>query len=421
MTTLISTVGNKELQTRILKELVGHSRNTYLGELPKPIPMYKTHPFGVRVPVQWAIQKGTYTQDPVLLNPLTPFYSKLRPPQQEIIPDLVKYLSTNGALLLQASCSFGKTIVACYLLDLLSRSGEGPHTSLIVMHNRILLQQWAERIQQFLGPEKEVCMGPGLKEGAINILSFGKLKNVQSEEFGRVSTLIVDEAHMITEKRTQFMFRFTPRFMIALTATPHLATIPELIPTFFSPNVVTRILQKDFSVYKLKTKFKPHCVRNLQGKLDWNEVIRSLCENQERTKFLGRVIEKIVEKNEGVILVLTKRVQHCQDIHAELTSPSCVMTGSTNTWDRECRVLLSTYSKLSVGFDESIISCLVTAMDIVDPEQSTGRIFRNQLPMVMDIVDDFVTLERHWEKREKWYLSRLKDSSKLRVIDTRDE
>jgi hypothetical protein len=58
--------------------------------------------------------------------------------------------------------------------------------------------------------------------------------------------------------------------------------------------------------------------------------------------------------------------------------------------------------KAGVGFNDPTLTMLILATDRQDVIQFEGRI-RTTNNIIYDLVDDYKTLETHWEKRAAWY------------------
>lgn len=110
------------------------------------------------------------------------------------------------------------------------------------------------------------------------------------------------------------------------------------------------------------------------------------------------------------MLVLCKRRDHC-DLLASMfqqqgeSSVSCFY-GTQTTFDKECRVLISTFPKVGVGFSHERLDMLVLAADAQEYFlQYLGRVFRrpDTEPVVIDAVDQHPLLHRHWLVRQRVY------------------
>ena len=87
------------------------------------------------------------------------------------------------------------------------------------------------------------------------------------------------------------------------------------------------------------------------------------------------------------------------------------MISNKKKWDEDSNVLIGGFKKIGVGFD-SKMKVLILASDVMDIRQYEGRI-RAHDNTIIDIVDDFGTLESHfegvkgkYEGRRGWYLER---------------
>jgi hypothetical protein len=106
--------------------------------------------------------------------------------------------------------------------------------------------------------------------------------------------------------------------------------------------------------------------------------------------------------------VLCKRVDHVRILRDKLRERGenvCTLVGNEQTYDKDARILIGTYSKCGVGFDHVKLDSLFLCSDIVDFEQIHGRVFRKKgtIPLFIDLVDKFPTLKSHWYERKKLY------------------
>ena len=87
-------------------------------------------------------------------------------------------------------CGYGKTIIALYLISKLKKK------TLIIVHKSFLVNQWIERIQQFL-PEARIGIIQGKKNDVKNIQSYKSLKNLKFIEYPKYG---FDELKKIIKK-----------------------------------------------------------------------------------------------------------------------------------------------------------------------------------------------------------------------------
>jgi len=295
----------------------------------------------------------------------------------------------------------------------------------ILAHRGVLFEQWVESIQKFTTAKISMVKTDGLITEDADFYIFntafvhkqrvgngwGQQKlGVYKDMFGVV---IVDEAHCAcAEEMSKALLYFNPKIMIGLTATPvRKDGMDKLLELYFGKYDETRIIRiskAPFKVYKVQTGIRPDWTLNTVGKKDWNSVIKSLIENDARNKLIVEIIHANINYN---IMVLTKRKTHCKllaDMLKKLGITSTIMVGQDSKYDKTAQVLLSTYSKLGTGFDDSRLNMLIIACSVVEVEQYAGRLrdAEGKNRVIYDLVDDDYNCQAHWRSRKKWYTSR---------------
>lgn len=300
----------------------------------------------------------------------------------------------------------------------------------VLAHRGVLFDQWVESINKFTNAKVQIVDTDGVLDPDADFYIFNiafvhkywnkGTKSWKPKKLGiyknTIGILIVDEAHIAcASEMSKALLYFNPRVAIALTATPHREDgMDKALELYFGDYDTTRIIRiakEPFLVYRLPTGIKPIFTYNSFGKKDWNSVITSLIESDVRNKLIIRLIEKF---SEFTILVLTKRKTHCNILATELKRlniTNTVMTGTTKKYDKTARVLLSTYSKLGVGFDDGRLNMLIVACSVKQVEQYAGRLrdSEGKKRVVIDLVDTDPNCQSHWSERRKWYISRNGD------------
>ena len=129
-------------------------------------------------------------------------------------------LAAHNSGILSASTAFGKTVVALWMI------AHRKVTTLILVHRTQLLDQWVERITQFLGiPKKDIgCFSGGKKRrtGIIDIAVMQSLvkKDIVEEWITEYGQIIVDECHHISAASFERIIRKCPAYYrLGLSAT----------------------------------------------------------------------------------------------------------------------------------------------------------------------------------------------------------
>lgn len=159
-------------------------------------------------------------------------------------------------------------------------------------------------------------------------------------------------------------------------------------------------------------------VMSSQGMVSVPIMVNKLTACEDRTRWLCRILEDISEGGRQ-ILVLSDRVQHCQDILAglsdELRETACILGTAVKADVRAeyCKtkaILIATYSMCKEGFDVATLNTLIMATPRPDIDQIVGRILRVEKtgrvvhPLIVDIVDP--QFKRQFGMRNSLYRKR---------------
>ncbi len=146
---------------------------------PTPFPVYLESPLKLYVPRYFGID--TYgPPDRILIpsgnNISIQFNGELRPYQNAIVDKYIKHVGDCGGGLLDVDPGKGKTVMA---LNIVSRLGK---CTLVIVHKSFLLNQWIERIEQFL---------PGARVGKIQ----GQILDIENKDIviGMLQSLSMKE------------------------------------------------------------------------------------------------------------------------------------------------------------------------------------------------------------------------------------
>jgi superfamily II DNA or RNA helicase/very-short-patch-repair endonuclease len=144
------------------------------------------------------------------------FCGELRPEQHAAAEAMLRY--ETGVL--SATTAFGKTVLAAWLI-----AQRGVNT-LVLVHRQQLLEQWVERLSQFLGlPAKQIgWLGGGRKKltGALDVALVQSLvrKDVVDDRIADYGHIVVDECHHLSARSFELVARRAKaRFFTGLSAT----------------------------------------------------------------------------------------------------------------------------------------------------------------------------------------------------------
>lgn len=162
---------------------------------PAAFPIYLESPLKLYIPRYFGIE--TYgPPDRILIHPgkdiHVDFNGDLRPYQIAIVDKYIKHVDKCGGGLLDVDPGKGKTVMA---LNIVSRLGK---CALVIVHKSFLLNQWIERIEQFLpGARVGKIQGQILdienKDIVIGMLQSLSMKEYSKDTFRQFGLAIYDE------------------------------------------------------------------------------------------------------------------------------------------------------------------------------------------------------------------------------------
>lgn len=284
----------------------------------------------------------------------------------------------------------------------------------ILVNKIILINQWEQAIKQCFGEhiryqivKSKSKLQMGCHFYIMNALNVPKKERSEYESL-KIGLVIIDECHLIMTKIFSLSLSYLcPRYLIGLSATP------------FRPDGFDKLLDLNFGIKKIERKlFRKHTVYWIdnplkiktdltdKGDIIWNSVIDQQCDNKDRNNFIINICTQYKNRN---ILILTKRIKHIEYLKSELENINenvTTMTDSGN-FDKNARILISTYQKVGTGFSHESLDMLILGTDTEEYFlQYLGRVFRTPIvePIIFDIVDKHPILKRHFLTRRKVYL-----------------
>lgn len=333
----------------------------------------------------------------------------------------IETLSTTGGGILSLGTGFGKTTCALYIL------AHFKVKTLIIVHKEFLLNQWVERIHQFLpnasiGLIQQNKINVQGKDIVIAMLQSLAMKDYSSEIFQGFGLTIIDETHHIcSEVFSRALFKVCTKRILGLSATPDRKDgLTKVLKWFIGDiifqagrsnekNVVVETIRFTFPEYKSQPPL------NTMGKVNLPGVINILVDIEERNNKILEILQKCVDEKRKII-VLTDRRKHCEflcDTLKELNINAGLYMGGMSQAslkeNEECDVLLATYSLAHEGLDIPSLNTLIFATPKTDIIQSAGRILRESgnekthFPLIYDLVDMWGPLTNQYKKRSTYY------------------
>jgi len=350
--------------------------------------------------------------------PLT-FQGRLRPYQQQALEAILG----RDFGVLEAGTGSGKTVVAAAVF------AARRQPTIILVHTKELLYQWAERLAEFLGVEVGL-LGDGhqqIKPLTVAIVNSARRRTRDLPSyFGQIC---VDECHRVPSSLfTEVVTAFDCRFMLGLSATAFRRDGLTKLINFYLGDSVHRIatgdLQRSGAILKARLIQRPTGFR-YPYRGNYQALMKALTADQARNQLIvadiARELREAEEQNgagQGTILVVSDRVRHCEELAALLDQQGIenrVLTGTTPAEERNqlvaalqegrVQVLISTVQLIGEGFDCPGLRSLFLTTPIKFTGrllQVVGRILRpaaGKQPKVYDYVDPVGVLQYSAQSR----------------------
>ena len=368
------------------------------------------------------------------------FNGELRENQQEA----VNALATNNTGVLSATTAFGKTVAAIGLI------AEHSVNTLILVHTKALLDQWMQRLEQFLVIDNVPVIEKGKHKK--NLSPIGTLSSTGNKLHGIIDIalmqscitdgevkpfvkdyglVIADECHHVSAVNfEQILKAVNARYVYGLTATPirkdgHQPIIfMQCGPIRYNADARSQMRDQTFQRL-LVPRFTPF--RPVSGEdLSFTKVAQQLAEDEYRNLFIVKdVIEALKDGRSPIIL--TSRTAHVE-ILANLLKPHCpnviTLVGSESTKEKrqkmeylqsipstEPLVIVATGKYVGEGFDYARLDTLFLVSPVAWKgivAQYAGRLHREfdgkEDVQIYDYIDIRVPVcESMYRKRLKGY------------------
>jgi superfamily II DNA or RNA helicase len=369
------------------------------------------------------------------------FAGSLRDYQLDVIKTVVPKIKNQEGGTISLPPGRGKTVIACKLISELRKK------TLVVVHKTFLLNQWKNRIEQFL-PDARVGIVQGKvidvdnKDIVIGMLQSLSLKDDYPDDlFDDIGTIIFDECHHLSaEKFSQILRRISVPYMIGLSGTPFRNDKLEKVFEYYigkmlyyeKPKINQEIL---VNIYRFKMKHdKFKVVFNKYTKeAQISTMVSNMVELVERNTFIVNLIKECREDINRKILVLSDRLDHLDYIMEEVDKLDIGTTGkyvggmkqSKLDESEEADIIFSTYSMSSEALDISSLNTVILGTSRRNVEQSVGRILRKQKgnylsqPLVVDVVDDIRTFVNQSYTRKAYY-KKITDFENIKTFTYND-
>ena len=299
--------------------------------------------------------------------------------------------------------------------------------TLVIVHKEFLLEQWKERILQFLPTAKvgriqgEIIDIEG-KDIVIGMLQSLSMKKYPTSIFQQFGLTICDECHHLSaEVFSNALFQIVTKYMLGLSATMKRKDNLSKVFKMFIGDVVYKKERESNDIVTVKGLFYEtndadfsKVEYNFKGQVHYALMIKKLCEFNRRSEFILKVLEdSLKEKPEQQFIILAHNkniLKYLHDAikHRKIASVGYYVGGMKQKdlkISEEKKVIIATYAMAEEALDIKSLTSLIMATPKSDVRQAVGRILRKKVSTasVYDIVDIHGLFQRQWQKRCTWY------------------
>lgn len=388
-------------------------------------PIYRESPKKLYVPRFYGISNYGMPQDiqiPQGEDINIKFMGDLREYQINIINVYLDEARKLGCGLLEIPCGRGKTVMALNIIAQLNKK------TLVIVHKEFLMNQWIERIEQFLPGAKVGKIRGSIidienKDIVIGMLQSLSMKDYDTGTFDSFGLTICDEVHHISaEVFCRSLFKIVTPYMLGLSATMKRKDGLTKVFKLFIGDVVYKEERDTDDNVLVKTILYDHndedfstVEYNFKGQTHYSKMISKLCNFNHRTEFILKVIQDTIKTNpKHQIMVLAHFKVILKYIYDAINDRNIATVGYYIGGMKEKalketeskQVVIATYAMAEEALDIKTLSCLIMATPKTDVTQAVGRILRvkHDEPLVIDIVDKHDIFKNQFTKRRRFYV-----------------
>lgn len=431
--TLLKNFLSPEDIVQIKKDLFKIPKNS-LGKpnIEEGFPVYRENDKKIYVPRFYGLSRyGTPTRTELTegetINSSCQFVGTLLPHQEEAISIYIDHITKNETTMktggiLELPCGYGKTVLTIKIISILGGK------TIILVHKEFLMNQWIERIRQFM-PNARIGILQGQKcEIEGNDIVIGMIQSIYNKEFATgifdpLRLTVIDEVHRIgSSEFSKTLTKIPTKYMLGISATVERKDgLTDVLYMFIGPKIHSiKRANDDFVVVRAIHYETPDEEFNVveydyTGRVKHSSMISKLCSFGPRSDFIVKIIKNLfVENPEKQMIVLCHN--RCLLVYLYDALTNCEKGPTVGYYvggmkqtelaiSETKQVVLATYAMAAEALDIKTLSTLLLMSPKTDIIQSVGRILRtkNNSPLIVDLIDPHVCFQNQWVKRRQYY------------------
>jgi len=357
------------------------------------------------------------------------FTGTLLPHQIEAIRVYKDHLAKNESTMktggiLELPCGYGKTVLTIKIIADLGGK------TIILVHKEFLMNQWIERIRQFM-PNARIGILQGQKcEVEGNDIVIGMIQSIYNREFSSSTfnpfrLTVIDEVHRIgSSEFSKTLMKIPTKYMLGVSATVDRKDgLTDVLYMYIGPKIHSIKRANDDTVLVRAIEYTStdadfNTVEyDYTGRVKHSTMISKLCSFSPRSDFIVKIIENLFRENpqKQMIVLCHNRclLVYLHDVLSKEVGENAPTVGyyvggmkqSDLAVSETKQVVLATYAMAAEALDIKSLSTLLLVSPKTDIIQSVGRILRTKHnnPLIIDLLDTHECFQNQWAKRRQYY------------------
>lgn len=313
------------------------------------------------------------------------------------------------------------TVMALKIVSLIQKK------TLILVHKEFLMNQWIERIEEFLpgarvGKIQASTCDIENKDIVIGMIQTMYNKVFPQEVYSQFGLTIIDEVHRIgSEEFSKTLLKTITPYMLGISATVERKDkLTKLLYMFIGPKIHSMLRKQEDTVQVRGIEFVTNdsdfneVEYDFRGQPKYSTMISKICAYGPRSDFIVKAVRDLLKENPGAqIMVLAHNRSLLTYLHECFNSaevdPAGFYVGGMKQKDLQetesKQIVLATYAMAAEALDIKTLSILLMATPKTDITQSVGRILRmkHANPIIVDIIDSHQLFQNQWKLRKRFY------------------
>ena len=317
------------------------------------------------------------------------------------------------------------TVLAIHLIERICKK------TIILVHKEFLMNQWVERIHQFM-PNAKVGFLQGERREMEDVdIVLGMIQSIFNKDFptntfASFGMTIIDEVHRIGScEFSSTLSKIVTPYMLGISATVNRKDqMTDILYMFIGPKIysISRANDEPVCVQAIEYESRDPEFNEVEmlnnGKVNFSSMVSKLCSFTPRSDFIIRIIRTLFNEDpDKQMIVLCHNRCLLVYLYEQLTSVAPTAGNPTVGYyvggmkqvqleeSESKQVVLATYAMAAEALDIKSLSTLLLVSPKTDIVQSVGRILRvkHERPLVIDLLDSHSCFRGQWVKRRQYY------------------